>query len=706
MSQTLFEKMAVPSQHYLLPPYFHVPLQQYALSTMEVERVLTPAEAENWHNGIMLRYIHRRFGLHHDASAPPVLLTPALVAWLTAPAEGAFPLPISNLLRLVGLYMTPFDRVHDLTTRRGCEEFYLDVAVKYAVAMGLPSHLYPDALYDYVNGVIDAFPALDEPSYPLSRSMARMWRHYTTHIPFNPANLVHRADFLSSFFNFTDLSGFGLKIIPPALVAYLNGTVLPTAVPGVGITGLMLEMFRLAGVGDFARFRDMHFAAAMAQQFFKENVCATLTLPQEVVVHHAAMAKAFGAVFRPAKVVDAAAQNAAGKYTWRPVAAFPLNSAIQAGILEWDEIHTHHTADTARLIGVCAQAGVRFSYTMPPDSAWKGQRKSWKRYEAPPCAPINLFHCRVEGVADFMLAHGLGAFEGRYNVGLCAWETDRLPDAFLAGLPFLDEIWVPSAAQKMLFGKATDKPVLVMPMPVDMAAPSPFITRKVLGLEDDVFYFLTSFDAFDWLSRKNPRAVVDAFQQAFPDNPKVGLIIKTRFLDKGLAPKEEGPLRRLQKRVEKDKRILFIHHDYTDEEMAALFGVADAYVSLHRASAFGHALAEAMAQGRPVITTEGGGPSDFASIGSALTVPATPCDVVFDGYTFLDKEAGHSWSDPDIAAAAAAMRRLEGDRAFARALGLEGQRQIRARYSVEACAGPIKARLDTLAAKLQPGRAA
>lgn len=699
MRPSLFDVLARPSRQPLFPVHFHGPLQQYALTALDIERILTPEESETWASGILLRYLHRRFGSDANRlSAEPILLSPALMDWLKAPASGHFARPLTNLLRLIGLYMAPFDRVYNLKTQRGVKAFYLEVMTKYALAMNLPPELYSQDIFDYVNQDIYVRDNVQGGSYPLSRAMAHVWRYYVTNVTFEPTNAVRRADFMLQFFSLVDLAQLDMRLVTQGMCGYLCAPLFQAGLPGVAVTGLMREIFRIAGLADDdARWGDPAFCLAMIKSFF-EGSYATLVLPAEVVEAHQAIAGRLGlSGVKPKSTLGTDLTLVDHKYVMRPPAPLPIDAreAI-VNVIDWDEPHAPFNQGTHGLIQALEGAGIPLSYTMPHNSPWQQRRQAYARFRAKPLAPINLFACRLECLADFMLGHGLEKFEGRYNIAYAAWETDQLPEACLIALDLLDEIWVASTFEKELFERATNKPVFVMPQAVEAIEPSPVITRTTLELDESAFYFLTVFDCFDWLSRKNPVAVINAFQKAFPERRDVGLIIKTRYIEKGLSSKEEGAIRRLQRRAALDDRIIFMHHDYNDAEMAGLISLADAYITLHRCSAFGRTAAEAMALGRPVISTAWSGTADFVQKDTALPIDYKLCDVVFDGYTFLDKEVGHGWADPDLDSAAAAMRKLVDNRAFATALGLEGQKKIKANYNRAACSARLRARLQDI----------
>ena len=92
----------------------------------------------------------------------------------------------------------------------------------------------------------------------------------------------------------------------------------------------------------------------------------------------------------------------------------------------------------------------------------------------------------------------------------------------------------------------------------------------------------------------------------------------------------------------------------------------DCYVSLNRSEGFGLTMAEAMAYGKPVIATNYSGNVDFMHQGNSHLIPfkLVPISKGCDPYPVDAK-----WADPDIDAAAAAMRRVFNDPTAARVLG-------------------------------------
>lgn len=691
----LFECLSTTSVGGGLPAYFHLPLQQMALNSAEVDRLLENNERQNWLAGILLRYLHRNMGFEKQAAqGQPVLLSQPLIDYLAQPAADTS-LPMNNSMQLVARHMAPYDRLCNVKTKRSVEGFYADYATSYALAMHLPPELTPDDVFDCL---AQPYPATVD-SYPLSRGMAHIWRHFVHALPFAPQSILRRVDFLLRFFNLMEFTRLDVRLIPQGLIDYLNAPVASAADPAMPVTGLMREVFRILVGQDSVPLHDRSFIEPMMQKFYGE-MFATLALPEAVAARHIACAQQLRLQVVPRGLLGQT--KPPQKYIKEPVAAAAIDATkVQLNILEWDLPHSPITPATQSLLAMGAMAGFDMAYAMAPNSPWKQQQRTQRQWGSNLLAPINLFYCRPEHLADFMLGYGLGQFEGHHNIGYCHWETSRLSDAAKIALKLLDEIWVPSTFVKEVFQRETDKPVCVMPPALKTASPATHITRAALQLAESAFYFLTVVEGGEGLARKNPLGVIDAFQQAFPNRQDVGLIIKARYFDKPLDKTEEGLFARLQNKIAGDSRVVLLHADYAPGEMAALYMLVDAMVSLHRGSAFGAAVAEAMASGRPVVATAWSGTLDFATVGSALLVDAVPCDVVMHGYAPLDAERGHGWVDPEMASAVKAMQRLVADKVFAKALGEEGQKKITACYGMPALVPILEARLRHLLRQAQ-----
>ena len=105
----------------------------------------------------------------------------------------------------------------------------------------------------------------------------------------------------------------------------------------------------------------------------------------------------------------------------------------------------------------------------------------------------------------------------------------------------------------------------------------------------------------------------------------------------------------LQARAEEDPRIILIAESLPRDELLALYGCCDVFLSLHRSEGFGRGMAEALQLGVDVIATDFGGNIDFCNGPLAHPVRWRKAPIPHGSYPFAD---GHMWAEPDLTHAA------------------------------------------------------
>ena len=117
--------------------------------------------------------------------------------------------------------------------------------------------------------------------------------------------------------------------------------------------------------------------------------------------------------------------------------------------------------------------------------------------------------------------------------------------------------------------------------------------------------------------------------------------------------------------------IVFLDGYVSSAAIKAMIELSDVYVSLHRSEGYGLNLADAMAHGTPVIATGYSGNMDFMTAQTAELIGYERVEV---GRGADPYPATAVWADPDLDAAAAAMRRLHDDPAYAASLAARAGR--------------------------------
>jgi glycosyltransferase involved in cell wall biosynthesis len=299
---------------------------------------------------------------------------------------------------------------------------------------------------------------------------------------------------------------------------------------------------------------------------------------------------------------------------------------------------------------------------------------------------VNLVCVNADGIPQFAAEAGARFFEGRYTIGLWWWELPTFPDRFRPAVERVDEIWVGSRYVQDAIAPAVDVPVVRVPMPVQ----APRVrsrTRAELGLPDG-FLVLFLFDFHSVMERKNPLGLIEAFRRAFPRPGEAQLVIKAVNGEHHEAARE-----RLVEAVSRHPDVHLDERFVAADARDAMLASCDAYASLHRSEGFGLTIAEAMALGRPVVATGYSGPADFLDARTAWVVPH---ELVPVGEGHPPYDADGRWADPDLDAAAAALREIRDDPQEAARRGAHAREALHAEHSVEAAGAAMRARLEAL----------
>jgi len=303
---------------------------------------------------------------------------------------------------------------------------------------------------------------------------------------------------------------------------------------------------------------------------------------------------------------------------------------------------------------------------------------------------VNLFNLSADQMVPAYAHLGDEVFAGKYNIGYWPWELSIVPDAWLPMLDMVDEIWAISNFVQDAYLDCTDLPVVHMPQCIALPEFQPR-TRTYFGLPEGAFVLLYVFDFKSFVNRKNPFDVVSAFKLAFPtsEGEQVCLVLKT------MNGNDRDPLwRQLMSLVDADPRIVILNHTMARPDVQALMSVADCFVSLHRAEGFGLGIAEAMAQGKPVIVTNYSGNTDFTKADNACLVGYELIPVREDDYHYY--QPGQVWAQPDVEQAARYMRKLRQDVSYGREIGAAAAAYIRQYHSPAAIGQRYADRLNSL----------
>ncbi|UHC19522.1 glycosyltransferase family 4 protein [Methylobacterium currus] len=311
---------------------------------------------------------------------------------------------------------------------------------------------------------------------------------------------------------------------------------------------------------------------------------------------------------------------------------------------------------------------------------------------------ITLIHLNAESIPlVFAFEQGEILSDG-YNIGYFFWELDKLPKCQQLGLELVDEIWVSSEYNREIYARNTSKPVINVGMAVEALPDVVPASLANYGIPEGGTVFLTTFDSFSFIERKNPIATIEAFLAAFPDRSEnATLIVKTQNRTRVPDPYQVELWKRIDQLIKQDPRIILMNETLRYGDLLALKKACDCYVSLHRSEGWGFGMIEAMQLGCPVIATAYGGNMDFCTPETAYLIDYDLVGVRTEEYIFVER--GSQWADPNVTQAAAAMRRVASDKAAARAKGEQAARFVTTHFSVPAIARRYGRRLEEIRAQ-------
>jgi glycosyltransferase involved in cell wall biosynthesis len=251
-------------------------------------------------------------------------------------------------------------------------------------------------------------------------------------------------------------------------------------------------------------------------------------------------------------------------------------------------------------------------------------------------------------------------------IGYWAWEAESgIPASWERLFGRVAEIWVPSHFVARAVAHFVPCPVICIPHPIKPRAIKDTDFLRRLGRQG--CYFLSIFDGLSGFSRKNPLGLVRAWLMAFPKpSNNFTLIIKVKNISASQVNQISGA-------AGDRPDILILRGLLSTEDLYGLISGARAYVSLHRSEGFGLTLAEAMAQGIPVIGTGYSGNLDFMTRENSLLVDYKPTQLLNDeGYY----KRGTQWAEPVLENAATHILSLANNPTLAAQIGEKGRKAV------------------------------
>lgn len=300
---------------------------------------------------------------------------------------------------------------------------------------------------------------------------------------------------------------------------------------------------------------------------------------------------------------------------------------------------------------------------------------------------INLVVVNADQVDVFYNTVGADYFRGKYNIAIWAWELPNFPSMWIRSQEYFDEIWVLSNFVAGSLAKSLSIPVIRMTCSIEIDETKLVKDRKKFGLSEDSFVFLYIFDFLSVFERKNPLALVEAFNKAFTSNEKVTLVLK--IINGSKFPTNYAKLKKLCDK----KNVILIDEHFEKDDILSLIASCDSYVSLHRSEGTGLTLAEAMYARKPVIATAYGGNTDFMNINNSFLVKYRLVELEMD---YGPYKKGNFWAEPDVNHAAQLMKYVFENQNEAKNVAERGKNFIKQNMNSKVAGEEILTRLKNL----------
>lgn len=273
--------------------------------------------------------------------------------------------------------------------------------------------------------------------------------------------------------------------------------------------------------------------------------------------------------------------------------------------------------------------------------------------------PANVRVAETPGAVDVTVRHGWPPNLSPRHQGKLVfwqpWEYGAVPRSWASfAIETADEVWCYTRYVRECYedaGVAADK-LKVVPLGVDLASFN--LSGKTIALPEAGCTFLFVGGT---IPRKGIDVLLQGYVEAFSHRDDVLLVVKgfgsqSFYKGSGITDLVEA----LERARPVAPRLLYIENDMTDSDLAALYRSCDVLVHPYRGEGYGLPVAEALACGKPVITTRGGSTDDFVPADASWQVAATRTTLRPEVLGIPEPAGEAYWLEPDLQSLIASLR--------------------------------------------------
>lgn len=289
----------------------------------------------------------------------------------------------------------------------------------------------------------------------------------------------------------------------------------------------------------------------------------------------------------------------------------------------------------------------------------------------------------------------------KYHIGHLFWETDQLPKEWIAPCNLMNEIWTASEAQAQIFrDSGVTVPIKCFPQPIDTTfADKNNVPFKLKGFDGLIFYSI-----FQWIERKNPRALITNYWKTFEGKRDVCLLIKTYGVNH--ATPEFDLIRKdilewkKQMNLTHYAKIFLVTRLLSTSDIFRLHETGDCFVFPTRGEGWGIPVVEAALKAKPTITIDHTGVMDFMTENEYLPCKTETQEVVLQNSNKWYVSPQH-WSEINIDDLTRQMSAVYYNSSIAKAKGQAAKDLVIKKFNYHTVGTAMSNRLNEIEKSLQ-----